>query len=298
MPARSIPRYPVEEYLDADKIFLQRLEPHDDILHGHDFFELVYVMSGSALHQLGVEISPVVEGDYFIVDFGSFHRYLETRDFTIVNCLFAPEYVDRVLVNSPSLSALLSNELRQFTPPALHSRPADLIYHDADGHIRGLIEAMEKEYAARDTGYLEIIRCHLIEILVHATRQASARSATQQPHPAVAAMAEYLHEHCFEPLSLNALSDFLAYTPQYLSSLFHKQTGVSMSTYLQRLRVQKSCRMLAETQLSISQIAHQVGYCDLKHFHTVFRRYTNVSPREFRALNGKAAAQPARRMTR
>lgn len=283
MLEHELPRLATQSYLDANKIRIMRISPSMDRLHGHEFFELAYVMHGSAIHQLGSGASRVSEGDYFIVDFGSFHRYLETQEFLIVNCLFAPEYVDRVLVNCPSLSALLSNEMMRFDAAPMGSPSADRTYRDRDGHIRRLVEEMEREYQEQSAGYLEMIRCHLMEILVRTVRSAAETERSKDHHPAVAAMAQSLYEHYAEPLSLEAFSASLGYTPQYLSCLFHKETGMSLSAYLQRLRVEKSCRMLAETRLGVSKIAQEVGYCDLKHFNAVFKRYMGLTPREFRA---------------
>jgi len=266
-----------QSILDADKLSIMRIQPHADTLHAHAFLELVYVMEGSALHQIGAETMRVAAGDYFIVDFGSYHRYLETDGFEIVNCLFAPEYVDRMLVHCPSVSALL--ERRQMG----RAFPADRIFHDEDGSIRRLFETMEAEYECKDTGYREIIRCHVIEALVHAARAAAAIGARTQLHPAAAAMSDYLSEHYAEALSLATLSEKLGYTPQYLSALFHREIGMSLSACVQKLRVEKSCRLLAETRLGISAIAQQVGYGDPKHFNSIFRRYIGLSPREYRS---------------
>ena len=275
----GLPHHLGESYLDGDKLHIGRVQPRNDALHGHSFLELVYVMEGHALHQLGAETSSVTAGDYFIVDIGSYHRYLETENFIIVNCLFAPEYMDRMRRGSPSVSALL--EQRQLG--AALSHPADRMYHDADGSIRRLFEDMEREYKLKEAGYQEIIRCHVTEVLVHAVRLAASAEKNTQLHPAAAAMAEYLYEHYAEPLSLDALSEKLGYTPQYLSALFHRETGASLSAYLQKLRVERSCRLLAETRLAVSAIAQEVGYCDLKHFNAIFRRFIGLSPREYRS---------------
>ena len=271
--------------LDADKLQLRRLSPCSDSLHSHDFLELVYVMHGSALHQLGTETYRVSEGDYFIVDFGTCHRYQENDAFEIVNCLFQPEYVDEALVSQRSLASVLDRS--RMGAPLEGSRAADRLFHDADGKIRRLFESMEAEYEAKQAGYQEIIRCHLIEILVHAARLATAMAPRSRMHPAAAAMAEYLSEHYAEALSLDVLSARLGYTPQYLSALFHREAGMSLSAYLQRLRVEKSCRRLAATKLPVSVIAQEAGYCDLKHFNAVFRRYAGLSPREYRARVGR-----------
>lgn len=269
--------------LGAGQVRVMRIAPHADKMHRHSFFELVYVMHGSAVHRLGSDATRLAAGDYFIVDMGSFHCYQEIEEFEIVNCLFLPEYVDRALINCPSLSALLSNQIMRFGVP-IDIQPADRTYHDSDGTIRRLICAMETEFCNRQAGSIEMVRCCLTAVLVYAARLADYGEKTQEHHPAVAAMAEYLSEHYAEPLSLKILSSNLGYTPQYLSNLFHKESGMSLSTYLQRLRVEKACTLLPDDRLRISQIAQKVGYGDLKHFNSVFRYYKNMSPREFRSL--------------
>lgn len=282
----ALPKLHEGDYLKSEKIYVQRIMPMEDSLHGHEFFELVYVMKGTSVHHLGARTHNLSEGDYFIMDLGSFHCYQENRDFTIVNCLFAPEYVDRALLNCPSLSALLSNEIRQFGARPGMLNAADRIYRDDTGRIRSLIESMEREYADRETGYLEMMRCRLIEILVHTARAASEEEGTSKTHPAVAAMSEYLHANYTQPLSLPGMSAELGYTPQYLSCLFHRETGVSLSGFLQRIRVEKSCTLLAQSRMSVSAVAQEVGYSDLKHFNSVFRSHMGMSPREFRARVG------------
>ncbi|MBE5782300.1 MAG: helix-turn-helix domain-containing protein [Clostridiales bacterium] len=274
-------QYSAQRHLDEDKLSIRRLTPLADALHSHDFLELVYVTKGYAIQQLGADTMRLSPGDFFILDFGAFHRYVETDNFEIINCLFAPEYMDRMLVNSPSLSSLL--ERRQLGAPFAHAHLANYIYHDDTGHILSLFEAMEQEYRQKAAGYQEIIRCHVIEALVHAARLAASAVTSAKMHPAAAAMAEYLQEHFALPLSLSSLSAYLGYTPQYLSALFHSETGMSLSAYLQRVRVEKSCRLLQETREPVSRIAQEVGYCDLKHFNAVFRRHTGLSPREYRA---------------
>ena len=273
-------QYSAHQYLDEDQLSIRRLSPHIDQLHSHDFLELVYVMEGGALQQLGTDTTMLSPGDFFILDFGAFHRYTDIQDFTIINCLFAPAYVDRMLGNAPSLSSLI--ERSRLGSSLQNTSPANRVYHDESGFIRRLFEAMEKEYIQKAPGYQEIIRCHVIEILIYAARLAASAGAAKM-HPAAAAMAEYLHEHLLQPLSLPLLSAKLGYTPQYLSALFHSETGMSLSAYLQKIRVEKSCRLLQETKQTVSRIAQEVGYSDLKHFNAVFKRYIGISPREYRA---------------
>lgn len=178
-------------YLDENKLCVMRVTSKSSRLHDHEFLELAYVMRGSAVHQMGTQTSILREGDFLMVDFGSLHGYRDGQDLEIVNCLFAPEYVDRALVNCPSLQAVLSSSLRQFGGDALGRGPVDCIMHDADGTIRRLMEAMLREYEEKQPGYLEIVRCHLIEVLVHAVRMHPA-GASARCHPVVAEIASEL----------------------------------------------------------------------------------------------------------
>lgn len=258
-----------------------RIMPCDDQLHRHSFFEVVYVTRGSAVHYLGAEAMHIRKGDYFIIDTGSAHCYRETQDFEIVNCLFLPQYVDSALTNCPSLSALLSNQVLRFSVP-VNIRTADRVYHDDSGEVLRLITAMEEEYHAAQTGYMELLRCYLTQILVLAVR-ASDVAENQKPHNATAAMAEYLRRHYTEPLSLEEMSLALGYTPQYLSSLFRRDTGMTLREYLQRFRVEEACRLLREKDLRLSELAQAVGYSDGKHFAKVFRRCKGVSPQAMKS---------------
>lgn len=263
-------------------IRMMHLHQRDRELHRHTFFELVYVLKGSATHWLEGDQVSLGAGDYFIIDPGSTHCYRETRDFVIVNCLFLPEYIDRALEDCPSLSSLLSNQVLRFGVP-VEIKTSDRILHDEDNRVGKLIRLMEQEYAARKTGFMELLRCYLTQVLVLAVRASEEAERTRIPHRATAATVDYLRQHYTLPLSLDAISHQLGYTPQYLSSLFRKDMGMTMQEYLQRLRVEDACRLMGDQNLTLTQLAQAVGYTDAKHFSKVFRKHKGASPREYRA---------------
>lgn len=256
------------------------IRPHNDQMHRHIFFELVYVVHGSATHYLGNETMPLHAGDYFIIDTGSAHCYQDVRAFEIINCLFLPEYIDRALADCPTLASLLSNQVLRFGVP-MDIRMADRIFHDTDGSLGRLFKTMEQEHTACRTGYMELLRCYLTQALVCIVRASEEAEQTRTAHAATVSTAEYLRGHYAEPLSLDALSRLVGYTPQYLSSLFRRDTGMSIQTFLQRLRVEQACRLMEQKELRFADIAQAVGYSDVKHFSRVFHRCKGVSPREY-----------------
>lgn len=268
--------------LGDDQIRMMRIRPKSDSMHRHSFFELVYIVSGTATHLLGQETALLSAGNYFIIDTGSAHCYQNTRDFEIINCLFLPEYIDRALADCPTLSSLLSHQVLRFGVPVdIHT--ADRTFRDTDGSIGRLMKTMVREYDACRTGYMELLRCYLTQVLVSAVRATEEAELTRKPHAATEAVAAYLRANYAQPLSLEALSRLVSYTPQYISSCFRKDTGMSIQTFLQRLRIEEACRLLSREAMPLSSLAQAVGYSDVKHFSKIFRKYKGLSPREYRA---------------
>lgn len=267
--------------IGQEQLRMMHITPRNDQLHRHVFFELVYILSGTATHHLGDETARLQAGDYFIIDTGSIHCYRDVENFEIINCLFLPEYIDRALADCPSLSSLLSNQVLRFGLP-VDIQTADRIFHDGSGAVGQIIKTMEQEYAAKGTGYMELLRCYLTQILVCAVRASEEAERFRTPHKVTTQAVEHLRRHYTEPLSLNELSRKLNYSPQYISSLFHKETGMSLQEFLQRLRVEEACRLMEQDAQPLSQVAQKVGYADVKHFSRVFRRIKGLSPRAFR----------------
>lgn len=262
------------------KLQIVRLNPKG-FTHQHEYFELVYVLRGTAKRKLSDALLSVSAGDYYVANPRSAHGYEELQDLEVVNCLFLPEYIDRALADCPSISALLSNRILRFGVPVDISI-ADRVFHDGDGSVRRIIRNMEREYADCRTGHTEMLRCYLTQVLVHAARACE----TRVPHETVTKVMEYLKNHYAEPLSLNTLSQLVGYTPQYLSCLFSNEVGMSIQMFLQRMRVEEACKLLVGTSLSVTEIAAAVGYQDARHFSKLFVRYQTVSPKEYRKVAG------------
>lgn len=260
---------------DSD-IQILRLTP-TGFTHQHQYFELVYVLRGSATRKLSDSSIPVSAGDYYVANPRSAHGYENLQDLEVIHCMFLPEHINQALTDCPSISSLLSNQSLRFGVP-VDIPIADRVFHDIDGAVRRIIKKMEQEYADRPTGHMEMLRCYLTQVLVYAVRA----SETRYPHSAVMQVMEYLKSHYAEPLSLDALSQLVGYTPQYLSSLFSGQVGMSIQAFLQCMRVEEACKLLSATDLPIAEIAAAVGYQDTRHFSKVFRRYHILSPREYR----------------
>ncbi|MFD0679456.1 MULTISPECIES: response regulator transcription factor [unclassified Paenibacillus] len=85
-------------------------------------------------------------------------------------------------------------------------------------------------------------------------------------------------------ISLEELANLFCITPEYLSSLFQKELGISFTSFVKEMRVRKAKELLISNKLKAFEVAEQVGYSDAKYFSRVFKEATGHTPGEFQRL--------------
>ena len=92
----------------------------------------------------------------------------------------------------------------------------------------------------------------------------------------------YISQHYNEPISLNYVANEVHLNPAYFSTLFKKEIGLSFKEYLNQVRIEESKRLLTNSNFSIIDIAIAVGFEDQSYFSKVFKKYTGMTPKQFR----------------
>ena len=92
----------------------------------------------------------------------------------------------------------------------------------------------------------------------------------------------YIKRNFAEKLSLDSLAREVFLSKSYLSSIFKKETGMSLTAYITKVRVEKSKKLLLEDNTSLALISSLCGFKDQSYFTKVFKKETGVSPKLFR----------------
>ena len=93
----------------------------------------------------------------------------------------------------------------------------------------------------------------------------------------------YIRKNCANKLSLDSLAKEVYLSKSYLSSIFKKETGVSLTDYITKVRIEKSKKLLLEKNTSLAVISGQCGFRDQSYFTKVFKKLTGVSPKHYRS---------------
>ena len=93
---------------------------------------------------------------------------------------------------------------------------------------------------------------------------------------------EHVDRNLSEEISLEDAAQIAATEKTYFSTFFRKKVGITFTDWLRRLRVAKAMEIIRSRDLSITEVAYEVGFGDLRTFERAFKKYTKLTPREFK----------------
>lgn len=96
---------------------------------------------------------------------------------------------------------------------------------------------------------------------------------------------EYLNKNYMRDMNITDVADHLNISYSYLSKIFRTRTGVTLTDYLNNIRIEKSKEYLTNTFLSIAEIAEKIGYNNTQSFQRFFKKYLNLTPGDYRKIN-------------
>ena len=108
------------------------------------------------------------------------------------------------------------------------------------------------------------------------------KHATKNYSPPVQKALLYIDANLTENLSLRTLAETLNVSSSYLSSLFRKETGLTLTEHINRRRVRHAMYLLKTTRLQIQTVAQHCGIMDVQYFSKIFKRVAGMTPKEYR----------------
>ena len=92
----------------------------------------------------------------------------------------------------------------------------------------------------------------------------------------------YINSHYMDPLTLDMVARKSGLSKFHFSRVFKKETGLSFKDHLTMSRLEAAIKLLALPGINISQACYSVGFNDVSYFARIFKRYTGMSPTDYR----------------
>lgn len=254
------------------------------VWHYHPECEITLVLKGGTERLVGNNISPILPGDLVFLGSNVPHDY---RNHTVAGEPHTE--VEAIVV--------------QFTPQLPGHE--DWMQRSSMIPVRRLFQRAEQ--GLQVTGITRLTAARIVQEMLHVhgmkrvilllqlldllsnseELQEISSAVLPQPRPGtsdrVSMACEYIASHLPEPIYVADLSAIVGLGKSAFSRLFKKSTGRTVPQYVNELRIARACLLLAETDLTVSQIAMDCGFVSPAHFQRQFREHQHCVPLAYRS---------------
>ncbi|MGO4696074.1 helix-turn-helix domain-containing protein [Paenibacillus sp. 2TAB26] len=98
----------------------------------------------------------------------------------------------------------------------------------------------------------------------------------------IAKCREYIFNHLYDAISISELAELTGLNGTYLSTLFKKETGLTISHFIHQEKIEEAKKLLDFTSESVSTIATRLNYYDQTHFIKSFKKHADFTPKQYR----------------
>lgn len=93
---------------------------------------------------------------------------------------------------------------------------------------------------------------------------------------------DYIYKHVYEDINHNDIANYVELSPKYLSVLFKKEVGMTVSEYIQLIKIDEAKKLLVYSKTPISEICSLLNYHDQSYFTKVFKKVVGITPKLYR----------------
>ena len=258
--------------------------------HYHEYIELIYVLSGELIVTVNKNHYTMYAGALLIIVPGEVHSFERKKGCKYVCIQFAANYI---------LSGIFTKSEFHFILPYMLNSYPDARFFATEiidkTSIPNAIHTIIREDMEKKSFYRLAIRAKLADIALWIfrewnTRDIDVRQASSKNNINLVRLApvlELMNSNYNSDLDIEKMANLVGMSYSYFSRLFKATVGRSFSEHLNYIRISEAEQLLLDTDLSIAEIAENVGFTNSSYFISQFRNKYNITPKQYRSKYGK-----------
>jgi AraC-like DNA-binding protein/mannose-6-phosphate isomerase-like protein (cupin superfamily) len=235
--------------------------------HVHNYTELFYIVGGQGQFRIDDELISVSADQLVIVNPNIAHTEVS----------YDAHPMEYIVIGIEGLE--LSVDRNSGGRFCIFSFPEDNHALTCMQHILQEMQTRNPHYQTLCQAYMEIL---VVQLLRDASFSGTSVSADPVNSRQCTMIRRYIDNHYKEPLTLDLLAEKANVNKYYLSHMYKEAYSISPISYMIACRIKEGKRLLADTDLPLSQISSILGFSSPSYFSQSFRKAEGVSPLEYR----------------
>ena len=261
------------EYLDFEGKYKNYVEKHD-------FWEICYVEKGSVDVSVNGQIIELSENQLFVISPDVLHSYTShngNKSRAFVVCF---ECFSQALKTLSGMTFTLDENTRICFDRIVCEYKNTFYMNDND-----LLEVLQNANFGGQQAIIIQLEYLFICLL---------RSLSTNKNPEIIfldkedfyselteVIVRYFKDNISKKISLDDVCEKVNYSRSFLCKTFKEQTGESLFSYFNRMKIEEAKRLFAEKNLTVTEVSSVLGFTEIKHFGAMFKKYEGVSPSQY-----------------
>lgn len=254
-------------------------------LHYHNYIEMNYVYSGSAITIINGERVYLKEGYVCILDTDVPHTILETTENDIIiNIMMKKSYFSNTMLSRLADNSIISRFLVDAISQSHHHNQYIVFSGKQNCLLKEIIEYILCEYLDPNVCTKDAIDAYMIIVfieLLRAYQEDKTKEYQNNSKPYLSELLRYIETN-FNSCTLKSVAEQFNFHPNYLSRFIKQSTGTNFKSLILGIRLKKAISLLKNSNMTIEEIAHQIGYHNIGFFYKKFKYTFEMSPKEYR----------------
>ena len=242
----------------------------NSFFHWHEKVEICFIRQGEFTFFSDGEYIDASVGDIVVFGEHSVHRFIPNTESNITVCQFP-------------ISILLSSGVT-VTPLKIHISAQEInAISDLNEKLEILFKLLEEQEVcikSEDNPYFRSLCAALYFLLMKNFPAKDSSTLNKRQRQEFYRIAEYINSHFAEDINVSSIADALCISRGTVSDIFSKYAEVSISSYINSLRINHSNKLL-ESGYAISNAAFESGFSSLRTFNYAYKREMGVTPSEY-----------------
>ncbi|HHV95311.1 MAG TPA: AraC family transcriptional regulator [Clostridiaceae bacterium] len=255
----------------------------------HDSFELVYIKRGNAIFEIAgipVDIGP---NEIIIIKPLQPHKVIVKSnigcEFVVFNFKFESKANKKI--SEVSISDFINFVSNKESGPFITLKVSSK--NDIIEVINRILKEKKNDEIGKDfMNYLLMLELFvLISRAMQMEWENSIKGKSNKLKEVIQAAVNYINLNYERDISLKDIAKYVFLSPSYFAKAFKDETGKSPISYLIQVRLERAKELLAESDQKVYEIAVAVGFSNQQRFNEIFKKYTGMTPLQYRKLQKK-----------